>query len=212
MPKKEIDFSKTVIYKISCKDVNIKKFYIGHTTNFIKRKSGHKTDCNSNNNSKNTNIFIYTFIRDNGGWDNWNMEVIEIFPCKNINEASIRERYWIDTLNSSLNVKIPSRSKKEYQKEYDKNRRELKKDEINAKAREKVYCEICNFTTTRNHYTRHTKTERHKKNVELKTNNLERETRKTKVCCDICNIQISKGCLLRHKREQHEGIKRISRL
>ena len=45
--------------------------------------------------------------------------------------------------------------------------------------------------------------------MELKANNLEPETRKTKVCCEICQKMISKGCLKRHKQEQHEGITRI---
>ena len=38
MPKKEINYQNTIIYKIRCKDLNIKDVYVGHTTNFIQRK------------------------------------------------------------------------------------------------------------------------------------------------------------------------------
>ena len=42
MPKREIDYSKTIIYRIICKDVNIKDIYIGYTTNFSQKKYAHK--------------------------------------------------------------------------------------------------------------------------------------------------------------------------
>ena len=45
MPKVEIDYSQTIIYKICCKDPNITDIYIGHTSNFIQRKHNHKTNC-----------------------------------------------------------------------------------------------------------------------------------------------------------------------
>ena len=32
MPRKVVDYSKTVIYKIVCKDLNITELYVGHTT------------------------------------------------------------------------------------------------------------------------------------------------------------------------------------
>ena len=43
MPRKEIDYSKTVIYKIVCNDLNVKDVYVGHTTDFTKRKATHKS-------------------------------------------------------------------------------------------------------------------------------------------------------------------------
>ena len=48
MPKTEIDYSNTIIYKIVCKDQNIKDIYVGHTTNFVQRKHAHKQNCNNN--------------------------------------------------------------------------------------------------------------------------------------------------------------------
>ena len=70
MPRLNIDYSKIVIYKIVCNDLNIPDCYVGSTTNFSRRKNGHKTACN-NSNLKNHNLKIYLAIRANSGWDNW---------------------------------------------------------------------------------------------------------------------------------------------
>jgi len=48
MPKKAIDYSNTIIYKLCCKNPDVKEFYIGHTTNLLQRKYQHKTCCNNN--------------------------------------------------------------------------------------------------------------------------------------------------------------------
>jgi hypothetical protein len=106
-------YAKTIIYKIVCNDLNIKEVYVGSTCNFIRRKCAHKTRCN-NINDKSYNQQKYKFIRDNGGWSNWSMLEIEKYPCNDKNESHTRERYWIETLNSTLNKYIPTRTNKEY--------------------------------------------------------------------------------------------------
>ena len=40
MPRKAIDYSRTIIYKIVCNDLNVEECYVGSTTDFSKRKSG----------------------------------------------------------------------------------------------------------------------------------------------------------------------------
>ena len=113
MPKTTMNYSNTILYKIVCNDLLIKDIYVGHTTNFIKRKSQHKKDC-SNEKSKSYNIFVYKIIRDNGGWENWCMIEIEKYNCNDVNEARSRERYWIEFLHSNLNKQIPNRTATEY--------------------------------------------------------------------------------------------------
>lgn len=49
MPKNQMDYSQTIIYKICCKDVSVTDIYIGHTTNFIQRKHNHKKCCCNEN-------------------------------------------------------------------------------------------------------------------------------------------------------------------
>ena len=61
MAKKKINYQNTVIYKICCDDTS--DFYIGSTTDFIRRKSGHKSTCN-NANRKSYNLKVYKTIRE----------------------------------------------------------------------------------------------------------------------------------------------------
>ena len=112
MPKKQIDYSKTVMYKVVCRDVDVEDTYIGSTTAFISRKSHHKAltkqkektpkvdgqrDCDNK---------FYTFIVNNGGWTHFDMIMIEQYPCKNNLEKLARERYWIEQMKPSLNSVI----------------------------------------------------------------------------------------------------------
>ena len=136
MPKKIIDYSKTIIYKLVCNDLNTTDVYVGHTTNYVKRKASHKERCN-NEKSKKYNLKVYKVMRENGGWDNWSMIEIEKYPCNDMNEATKQERYWYEQLNANMNQLNPNRNQAEYlevKKEYfkikNKEYRELHKDEI----------------------------------------------------------------------------------
>jgi predicted ATP-dependent endonuclease of OLD family len=99
MPKVPIDYQNTIMYKIVCKDLTIQDFYVGHTTNFNHRKSGHKNSAKK--------IKIYECIKRNGGWDNWDMVEIEKYPCNDANEARARERHHYEVLQPTLNMKKP---------------------------------------------------------------------------------------------------------
>ncbi len=125
MPKLPTDYSKTIIYKIiKNDDFNNENIYVGSTTDFIRRKSRHKCNCN-NENSKQHNLKVYKSIRSNGGWSEWSMIEIEKFPCNNKREALSRERYWYEFYNAKLNsmtmINTPEEKKekhKQYRKEY----------------------------------------------------------------------------------------------
>ena len=143
MPKGNIDYSKSYIYKLCCKDVNIKEIYVGSTTNMYVRKKSHKNDCNSDK-SKRHNLYLYKFIRDYGGFDNWDMILIEEYNCDELKQLLKRERYWIDKLQSKLNtIKRPyvdEYEKKQTIKEYrEKNKERIKEYRINNKERIKEY-------------------------------------------------------------------------
>lgn len=113
MPKVVTNYANTVMYKIVCNDLQIKDCYVGHTTNFTKRKNQHK------NNSKNGNqLKIYKIIRENGGWDNWTILEIEKYSCNDGNEARSRERYWYEQLQCGLNTQCPNRSNVQYSRDY----------------------------------------------------------------------------------------------
>ena len=123
MPLTKIDYSNTIIYKLCCKDLSITDIYIGHTTDFRRRKYQHKSNCN-NIKDKKYNLNVYKFIRDNGNWNNWDMIEIERFEAIDGNDAKKKERYWIETLKATLNTEIPGRTPKEYSKEYYKDNKE----------------------------------------------------------------------------------------
>jgi predicted GIY-YIG superfamily endonuclease len=157
MPKTPIDYSKTVIYKIVCNDLNTTDLYVGHTTDFTKRKNCHKSDCNNINN-KSYNLKVYKMIRENGNWENWTMIEIEKYPCDDSNQACARERYWYEVLNANLNSRNPSRSKKESDKAY----YELNKEKIHEMKSEKFTCE-CGGKCTRVNKSTHFKSSKHLK-------------------------------------------------
>lgn len=112
------DYKKTIIYKIFCKDPEIKEFYIGSTLNLHSRMIVHKHHC------KIKNTILHTFIRENGGWSNFTVEVLETFSCESSVEKRIKEREYMDLLKPSLNKRLPIISRKdinEYQRNYMKN-------------------------------------------------------------------------------------------
>jgi len=89
MPKNPIGYSRCCIYKIE----HIEKknlVYVGHTTNFTKRKCQHKYICNSEKNRL-YNLKLYQMIRVNGGFEMFRMIEIEKYPCADKREAEKRE-------------------------------------------------------------------------------------------------------------------------
>jgi hypothetical protein len=181
MPLTSINYLKLVIYKIVCNNLEITDSYVGSTTQFTKRKTLHKSNCN-NEKSREYHFKLYQTIRDNGGWENWKMLEIEKFPCKDGNEARKQERYHYEILHSNLNMQYPERSNKEYYIEYNirnrdelkvkrkiyrelneekiKEYREINREKAREKAREKITC-ICSRITTKDNLTSHKKTKIH---------------------------------------------------
>ena len=130
MPRKAIDYSNTIIYKLCCNNPNITDVYVGHTTDFTNRKRQHKQNCN---NEKSYNFYVYQFIREHGDWTNWSMIEIEKICCIDANDARKNERRNLELLGATLNMVIPSRTQKETDKIYYDNN--VEKEQI----RHKIY-------------------------------------------------------------------------
>ena len=116
----ERDYSKSIIYKLSCNDLKVTEIYVGSTTNFKNRKNQHKSVCITEKH-KHYNFRVYQFIRANGGWDNWNMVLVENYDAPNKLSLHARERYWLETLKATLNCNTPvltAEEKEVYNKEY----------------------------------------------------------------------------------------------
>tara|TARA_R110002072_G_scaffold33083_1_gene100368 strand:+ start:985 stop:1569 length:585 start_codon:yes stop_codon:yes gene_type:complete len=158
MPR-SVDYSKGLIYKICCKDPNIKDIYVGSTTNFKARKYENKSRCN-NENGKHYNLKVYKFIRDNGGWDNWDMVVIKEFSCENKRQLEREQRKQLEELNATLNNNIPTRTHKQY--------REDNKEEIKEKGNEILGCMYCRCLIRKCYLITHMKMGGHPRNPSFK--------------------------------------------
>lgn len=192
-----VNYANGCIYKLCCKDTNIKDIYVGSTTNFRERKRQHKNFSNSNCNRK-----VYNFINENGGWNNWDMIEIIKYSCNDKRELETKEREYIELLNSTLNHCIPTRSKKEYRednkehfKELWKKRYELKKDEYKKKSKEWYNNNLDRVKKKRED------NKEHKKELWEKwySENGKDRIRK-KIKCDICNIEFRSDYLNRHNK------------
>jgi len=142
MPKTVIDYSNTIIYKITCNDTTIQDTYVGHTTNFVQRKHAHKQSC-INTKTVNYKCKLYETIRNNGGWSNWKMEIINFFNCSNHYEARIKEQEYFVLLNANLNSIEPLPPPKPLPIKYEKPII-CNNTNVIISATEK-YCEICDY-------------------------------------------------------------------
>ena len=87
MPRLPVNYKHSMIYKIVCRDPTITDSYIGSTTDFVNRKSAHKQTCRGGKSALN----VYTFINENGRWENWDMILLESFTCTTSLELHQRE-------------------------------------------------------------------------------------------------------------------------
>ena len=94
---------KYVIYRINCKTIS-DQFYVGSSNCFSSRKSNHKK-AHKNKRSKKYWCKLYLFIRTNGGWENFEMVIIEDGEVETKEDILRKEQQFIDTLNPTLNSK-----------------------------------------------------------------------------------------------------------
>jgi len=190
MPKKDSDYSNTLIYKISCKDKIVTDLYVGHTINFVQRKSAHEQ------NSKSNKCKLYQIIRSNGGWSNWTMEIIAFFNCANYTEARMKEQEYFLSLNATLNSIEPfPKNEEKVVKEKVVKEKVVKEKEVKEKevveqividaSNYKFNCLFCNITCNRkNDWDRHILTRKH---INRQTNT--QNPIKTCFTCVFCDKQ-----------------------
>ena len=65
-----------VIYTIKCKNPEVKPFYIGSTMNVKKRKQ-HHMEYTKYENTIHYDFPVYKYIRENGGWSNWEFKPVQ---------------------------------------------------------------------------------------------------------------------------------------
>jgi hypothetical protein len=217
MPKVEIDYSNTIIYKITCKDPSLTDVYVGHTTNFVQRKHAHKQSCN-NHKSTNHNCKLYKVIRNNGGWQNWIMEIVNFFNCHDHYEARKKEQEYFILLHATLNSIEPMPKPKQKNVVIKCNLKtnptcdvsntifgndKLYEEDVkkSQKSLYKFSCDGCHyFTSRKSQYDRHLLTSKHQ-NETNETSLEQTENQELKkyvcVCSKECN---SRSTLWRHKK------------
>ena len=169
MPKTEIDYSNTIIYKITCNDPAVTDVYVGHTTNFVQRKHAHKQNC-INAKTANHKCKLYEVMRNNGGWENWKMEILRFVKCHDHYEARQKEHEYFISLHATLNSiePMPKPKPKEII---------IKKNVI----KQNFYCNVCNVhCDSVTSYETHNETKKHKKNTECNVKE------KQALCKDDC--------------------------
>jgi len=165
MPRKPIDYSKSVIYKIQhITDESL--VYIGSTTEFTKRKNYHKYAC-YNENKKYYHYKIYQMIRENGNWNSFTMIPIKEFPCQSSIQLKIEEEKFRLELNANLNMIRAYSTKEENQqqkKEHSQKTYIENKQQILEKQKEKFTCD-CGSTCRVCDKARHEKSQKHLKYI-----------------------------------------------
>ena len=189
------DYSKGLIYKLRCLDPEIKDIYVGSTLNEVARRKKHKSDCH-NTKSKAYNLCVYQFIRSHGGWENWKLVPIKLYPCNSKLELRMEEERMIEeleefsTLNrhrAYLDEEIKKEETKEYLKKYHKKYYEENKEEILEKTKK---------------YFEENKEKMLEKQKEYYNNN-KKEKRMVIVECE-CGVKLQKISLTRHKKGKNK--------
>ena len=196
MPRLPINYSNTIIYKLVCNDVAITDVYVGHTTDFTNRKRGHKSKCN-NENGIYYNTYVYQFIRENGGWENWSMLEICKLSCVDKQDALRNERKYIEELKATLNKVVPTRTRQEY---YEQNREQIteQRKEYRDQNREQI-------AEQKQEYYNQNQEQLAEKNKEYYEQNRVKllENRRTKMVCE-CGVIYSHNGKSRHfKSKKH---------
>jgi len=210
MPKLEIDYSNTIIYKITCIEPTITDVYVGHTTNFVQRKHAHKRSC-TNQKSANYKCKLYTVIRNNGGWINWKMEIVNFYNCHDHYEARKKEQEYFISLKATLNsiepLPLPKpkpEPKPKLKSKEPEKPEELKMTKISCpEVATRFYCTKCCYATDKkSSYDKHNLALKHKnaKHTAQLTNKKCPKVAKIFVC-DCGKEYIHQSSLWNHKQK-----------
>ena len=181
-------YKNSVIYRIYCKNTDIKDCYIGSSKSIYFRMNSHKSVC-CNKTISEYNEKKYEFIRNNGGWDNFDYEILEYYPCNNFEELRQKEQEYIEKLNPSLND-APCFRTEEFKKERIK---------INQKNWEQTDSGKESRLNSSRKYTEKlmNNPEKHKKKLENKS-----EWGKKPKYCEVCDINITNNRWYIHQKSK----------
>lgn len=125
-------------YMLRCKDEKVSEFYIGSTKDLKPRIRAHKKaydECSQ----KLEGRVLYTFMKENGGFDNWEFKIVNQVVYFDEPTRRRQEQVYLDFYMPALNMVKARRSDEEkriYQREYDRARYAANREEILQKQKE----------------------------------------------------------------------------
>ena len=191
-------------YKLQIGD----KCYVGSTTNLHNRIQKHKSNCN-NENDKNYHYKSYQYMRQNGGFENVKVMIIDKIIYNHKREAEEMETKFMLMFNAELNGKYPKRSIKEYREdnkekiaEYHKVYRENNKEKLFEYNKEWREENKESLVLGRKQYYETNKESLSIKRKEKYEKNREKISEKTKekIACDLCGKMMRRDSIPRHKK------------
>lgn len=153
------NYNEGKIYQLKC--LTTGEYYVGSTTKkYLSQRLVHHKAHYKQWKEKGTRRYLTSFrIIERG---NYEMLLLEAYPCNSCDELHARERYWIEKMEQCVNQYIPTRTVNE--------RRTLKRDEYNAYHREynnskRIQCG-CGSEVNPNNIARHKRSQKHRTWVE----------------------------------------------
>jgi hypothetical protein len=118
VPKANAEY---IIYKIYAKEQSITDISIGSVKadEFMQRKAMHKLNCEVYKKK----FRVYEFIRNNGGFDAFEIDIIVKVFCNSLEARMLEEDYRLKLNTSSMNTRRAHRTEEqrcEYHKGYNK--------------------------------------------------------------------------------------------
>jgi hypothetical protein len=167
-------YQNSKIYKLKCITPDIsEEEYVGHTTQrYLSTRMAKHRNCAKN--MENIERKVYAAM-NNTGIHNWQICLLENYPCTSSDEIKAREQYWIDLLHPSLNtigaifdVIKNKEHKLAYMKEYEA--RPERKEEKRKRYMSIIQCQ-CGRQYTKDHKKRHEQSKLHTAGLENQFNN-----------------------------------------
>tara|TARA_R110000824_G_scaffold81230_5_gene204211 strand:- start:603 stop:1148 length:546 start_codon:yes stop_codon:yes gene_type:complete len=96
------------LYRLQSKDEKIREIYISSTWDFTISEDYHRNACSIPEHPE-YNKKVHIFIREHGGWSNWDLIELYAFTCAGITERLTKEQSYrgncLPSLNDGRNIK-----------------------------------------------------------------------------------------------------------
>jgi len=190
-----VNYQEGKIYKIV--DNTTGNIYIGSTAEkYLSQRLQKHISCYKIyiNNEKTKNTTAFEIIKNN----NFEILLLETFPCNNKYELEQKERYYIEN-NSCVNKNIPTRTYKEY---YEDNKDKLLEEKKDYYKNNKTSLTQKNKNYYENNKDKIKEYRENNKDKIKEYYKYNKEKLLEKITCDLCGSIVSKTSLIRHKKTE----------